>query len=53
MMKMFAFISIFFIPIMAIYVDNDQHLFTKTAGYPYVVSQLSMGNLGGSRVNCH
>ena len=53
---MFIFISIFFIPVMSIYNSNRQHILAKQApvgGYPYTVSELSLGNLGGSNVNCH
>jgi len=53
MSKMFVFISIFFIPVMAIYHDNHQQQLANQPGMPYMVSSLSLGNLGGARVNCH
>jgi hypothetical protein len=50
---MFAFISIFFIPVMGIYNHNHQNALGKQTGMAYMVSSLSMGNLGGAVSNCH
>jgi hypothetical protein len=52
MMKMFAFISIFFIPVMFMYGNNDQEAMTKQSGLNYMISGLSLGNLGGSDIVC-
>jgi len=50
---MFAFISIAFIPIMAIYAGNRQDELAKLGGMANMGSALSMGNLGGASVYCH
>jgi len=51
-MKMFAFITVFFIPVMAIYSNNNQNALGKNEGMDYKASKFSMGNLGGSISKC-
>ena len=56
MCKMFCTISIFFIPIIFMYVTSKENALAKEAatdGYPYLVSAFSIGNMGGSNVRCH
>jgi len=51
---MFMFITIFYIPIMAIYSSNAQQQLSKQSslGMSYSASGVSLGNLGGATVKC-
>ena len=53
LMNMFTFISIVFIPVFMIYASNHQEELANLKGIPNMVSTLSIGNLGGSKVMCH
>ena len=53
MCKMFCTISVFFVPIMLIYMFNKQEALYKQGGMAYMGSAISIGNLGGAKVYCH